>query len=136
MGAEEFGRMVEAARRYRGYSRSELGRRLGRLPESGRVFDPSAVRHIVNGGPVRLDRELVARLIDVLGLDEDGARDSLGFDAADLWEQAGLWPPDLSADAYRVFAAVGGAAGSVAVVQLPGTKRNSSSRALRLVRAA
>jgi transcriptional regulator with XRE-family HTH domain len=125
MGTREFGRLTKAGRHQRRLSKSELARQLGRLPDSGRVFDAAGISRIEAGGPVRLDRELVQRLVDVLDLDP-----------ADAWHAAGLWPPDLSADDYRVFAAVGGAAGSAAVVQLPGTKRNRSPYALRLVRAA
>jgi transcriptional regulator with XRE-family HTH domain len=125
MGAREFGRKVEQARRQGGYSKSELARQLGRLPDSGRVFDAAGITRIERGGPVRVDRELVDRLIAVLDLDP--------FEA---YEAADLRPEGFTADDHRDFAAVGGAAASVAVAQLPGTKRNRSPYALRLVRAA
>jgi Helix-turn-helix domain len=125
VGAVEFGRMVEDARRKCGYSRSELGRRLGRLPESGRVFDPSAVRHIVQGGPVRLDRELVDRLIEVLDLDP--------FDA---YEAADLRPRDFTAEDHRTFVAAGGT--RTAELPEPFTSRTAvfPARHLRLVAPA
>lgn len=124
MDAHELGRLVKQARRRRGFSKSELGRQLGRLPDSGRVFDAAGVTRIEEGGAVRVDRELVQHLIDVLGLDLADARERLGTDAANLWHAAGLWPPDLSADGYRDFVLAGG------------TNSTRAARALRLVRAA
>jgi transcriptional regulator with XRE-family HTH domain len=123
MDAHDFGRLVAQARRQGGYSKSELARQLGRLPESGRVFDAAGITRIERGGPVRVDRELVDRLVEVLGLDP--------FEA---YEAADLRPEGFTAEDHRDFAAVGGAAASAAFVQAVGTKRNRSAYALRLVR--
>jgi hypothetical protein len=124
MGAEEFGHLVRVGIATKGLSQGAVGRRVTKRLRDDRGLDATQVRLVMEGRR-RLDHDLVEAFIDVLDLD-----------AADAWEAAGLWPPDLSADDYRVFAAVGGAAASVAVVQLPGTKRNRSPYALRLVRAA
>jgi hypothetical protein len=76
-------------------------------------------------GRRRLDRALVDAFCEVLHLDP--------FEA---YEAADLRPEGFTAEDHRDFAAVGGAAGSAAVVQALGTKRNRSPYALRLVRAA
>ena len=97
MDAREFGQLVGQARRRGGYSKSELARQLGRLPDSGRVFDAAGITRIERGGPVRVDRELVDRLIEVLDLDP--------FEA---YEAADLRPEGFTAEDHRTFAAVGG----------------------------
>jgi transcriptional regulator with XRE-family HTH domain len=127
MDARGFGRLVAAARREGGYSKSELARRLGRLPDSGRVFDAAGITRIERGGPVRVDRELVDRLITVLGLDP--------FDA---YEAADLRPEGFTADDHRDFVAVGGTrvSATAGTVQPLGTMRNKPLRPVRTLRAA
>lgn len=88
MGAHEFGRLVDAAMRERGWSQARVGVRVGELP-SGKVLNEKAVERIREGGR-HLDHTLVQRLIDVLELDP-----------AEAWWTAGLWPPDLTAEEYR-----------------------------------
>jgi transcriptional regulator with XRE-family HTH domain len=97
VGTKEFGRYVDEARRARGWSQGKLAHRLGELPESGRYFDATGIRRILEGSGVRLDRELVDHLIRVLGLDEFVA-----------YELADLRPLGFSAEDHRTFLRVGG----------------------------
>jgi hypothetical protein len=119
-----FADLIDEAMRRKGWGYGRLSVKLGELPD-GSILNATQIRRLRRGQRQNLTPELVQRLIDVLGLDP-----------AEAWHAAGLWPPDLSADDYRVFAAVGGAAASAASVQALGTKRKTSPYALRLVRAA
>ena len=105
--AETFGRRVQAAREGSGISKSELGRRLTQLRPGGRVFDAAGVSRIEADGPVKLDHELVEALIEALHLDAELVAARVGFDAADLWHAAGLWPEDLPVAVYRDFVGAG-----------------------------
>jgi hypothetical protein len=88
MGASEFGRVFDRAIRDRGLSQARVGVMVGMLPD-GRILNEKAVERIREGGR-RLDHVLVARLIEVMDLDE-----------AEAWAAAGLWPPDLDLESYR-----------------------------------
>jgi transcriptional regulator with XRE-family HTH domain len=98
MGAREFGRMVEEARKAKGWSYADLAAGIGILPD-GRGLDPSRVRRITlgtrelkPGDPTTI--ELVTRLIKFLALPWEEA-----------WKTVGLWPPDLDEGGYRRFRA-------------------------------
>jgi|GEM_PF-3287486 len=90
MGAKEFGQLVTDRMEELGLSQNRLASRIGEL-EDGRIFDATQVR-MLREGRRRLDHPLVARLIQVLGLDADPAVEM------QAWEAAGLWPPGLSAE--------------------------------------
>jgi hypothetical protein len=113
VGSREFGHYVNEARLDKGYSKSKLGRRIGELPKSGRAFDAAGINRIVFGAGVRLDRELVDRLVTVLDLDP-----FLAYELADLR------PVGFSADDHRDFALAGG------------TKKSSRISVGRRLRAA
>jgi transcriptional regulator with XRE-family HTH domain len=92
MGTTEFGQLADAARRERGYSLARVAVGIGVLPDGG-VLNETQVKRILEGRR-SLDRHLIERLIDVLGLDR-----------ADAWEaaleSADLKPPGLTADMLR-----------------------------------
>jgi hypothetical protein len=93
--------MVDAERRKRGWSQSKLAYRIGELPESGRYFDATGVRRLIAGSGVRVDRELVDRLVQLLSLDP-----FLAYELADLR------PPGFSAEDHRRFQLVAAGASS------------------------
>lgn len=97
-----FADMVDEAMRRKGWGYGRLSVKLGELPD-GSILNATQIRRLRRGQRQNLTPELVQRLIDVLDLD-----------AAEAWEAAGLWPPNLTAEDYRVFAAVGGAAATAA----------------------
>jgi hypothetical protein len=84
-----FGEMVGAAMGRKGWGDYQLSAAIGLLSEN-RVVNNTQVRRLRTGGRRHLDRELVARLIEVLELDP-----------AEAWPLAGLWPPDLDVTTYR-----------------------------------
>jgi hypothetical protein len=124
MGAAEFGDLVRDGIAAKGLSQGAVGRRVTKRLPDDRGLDATQVRLVMEGRR-RLDRALVDAFCEVLHLDP--------FEA---YEAADLRPEGFTAEDHRDFAAVGGAAGSAAVVQALGTKRNRSPYALRLVRAA
>jgi transcriptional regulator with XRE-family HTH domain len=114
-GNKEFGALLDGARKRRGWSKSKLGREIGTLPVSGRVYDAAGVARILSGGSVRVDHELVRRLLDLLeeAPSPDGAA---RFTPEAAWPAARLWPDSQDEDAviryYRadaVLTAVPGA---------------------------
>jgi transcriptional regulator with XRE-family HTH domain len=97
MGAIEFGQLV--AERIRElqrlepqakWSQNKVARRFGELPD-GRGLDSTQVRMIKQGRRI-LDHDLVERLIQVLGLDQDSATE------LKAWKAAGLWPDSFNAE--------------------------------------
>jgi len=69
-------------------SQNRLASRLGELAD-GRIFDATQIR-LIRQGRRRLDQMLVARLIEILGLDPDEA-----------WAASGLLPPEVTAEELR-----------------------------------
>lgn len=124
MGAAEFGHLVRAGMEAKGLSQGAVGRRVTKRLPDDRGLDATQVRLVMEGRR-RLDRALVDAFCEVLGLDP--------FEA---YEAADLRPEGFTADDHRTFAAVGGAAVSVAVVQAVGTKRNRALSAVPARRAA
>jgi hypothetical protein len=96
MGAEAFGRLVRAAMDEQGLKQARLGRRVSKRLRGDRGLDSTQVRLVLEGRR-RLDHELVEAFIAELSLD-----------SATAWHAAGLWPPDLDPDGYRVFVQAGG----------------------------
>lgn len=92
MGAQEFGQLVEAERQKRGWTRSKLAVSVGVL-DDGSALDATQIRRIVEGTR-KLNRDVIERLIDALGLDRAEA-----WEAA--LESADLKPPGLTADMLR-----------------------------------
>jgi len=108
-GNTEFGALVDGARKRRGWSKSKLSREIGTLPQSKRVFDAAGVNRIVSGGSVRLDHELVRRLLDLL--EEPPSPDGTArFTPEAAWPAARLWPDSQDEDTviryYRASAAL------------------------------
>ncbi len=93
MGAQEFGALVEAERRRKGWTRSKLAVMVGIL-DDGTALDATQIRRIVEGTR-KLDQDTVRRIIQALDLPDEEA------DAA--WFASGLWPPGLSVEGYRRF---------------------------------
>lgn len=89
--SKTFGELVEWGSRRKGWSDYQLSAAIGLLP-GDRPFNPTQIRRLRTGERQHLSRELVERLIEVLGLDPEEA-----------WHAAGLWPPDLDLEGYRRF---------------------------------
>lgn len=116
MGAREFGLWVDHEMRERQIGASKLAARVGELPD-GRVLDATGVRLIRQGRREKYDTELVRRIAQALGLDEDEA----------YW-RAGVWPAPLDLEGYRKYRHL---AATGAMKHTPGYGRH-----LELVRAA
>lgn len=86
-----FAELVDRAARDLGLNDYQLSAAIGLL-EGNRVYSPKQVGRLRRGQVRHPDPELVARLVQVLNLDEGTA-----------WHAAGIWPPDLDLDSYRRF---------------------------------
>jgi hypothetical protein len=124
--SEQFAGMVDAAMRAKGWNPYQLSAAISLLP-SGKAFNPKQVQRLLDGERRTLTRELVDRLITVLGLDP--------FDA---YEAADLRPEGFTADDHRTFVGVGGTrvSATAGTVQPLGTMRNKPLRPVRTLRAA
>lgn len=81
--ARTFGEMVDEGVRLKGWSDYQLSAAIGLLP-GDKAFNPTQIGRLRRGERKNLSRPLVARLIDLLGLDPIPA-----------WHAAGLWPEGL-----------------------------------------
>jgi len=79
-----FGKLMRDGMRRTGISQGKLGGRISDF-EHGPIYDASAIRMLM-GGQRRLNRKIVADIIDILGLDW-----------AEAWAAAGLLPPEVDA---------------------------------------
>ena len=88
---DAFAEMIDEGMQRKGWGYNRLSVQIGVLPEGG-IFNPTQIRRLRFGERKYLNRELVARLIEVLDLDP-----------AEAWHASGLWPPDLDLEGYRRF---------------------------------
>ncbi len=84
-----FGELVAEAMRRKRWGDYHVSAAIGLLPDN-KVINNTQIRRIRTGERQHLTRDLVERLIDVLGLDP-----------AEAWAAAGLLPPGVTADMLR-----------------------------------
>ena len=89
MGARELGALCEQARQERGWSLARMAYEIGLVPPDDRALNESQAKRILEGRR-GLDQWMVARLIQVFGLDE-----------ADGWAASGITPPGFEAHHFR-----------------------------------
>jgi hypothetical protein len=82
---DPFARLVDKAATDAGLNDYQLSAAIGLMQPGNRVFGPKQVGRLRRGEQRHYDRQLVARLIEVLP----------ALDPAEAWHAAGLWPPGL-----------------------------------------
>lgn len=82
---DAFATLVDDAAQAAGLNDYQLSALIGLMQPGNRVFGPKQVGRLRKGRQRHYDRQLVARLIQVLDLDP-----------LPTWEAAGLWPPGYS----------------------------------------